>query len=82
MYLHVALFNPSLYFNYSVYLGPIIDVFLGISGHLGHFGYFLLIFSKMNLKTQKFDSNKIIYFWKAEVVPFSDLPKFFKSEVI
>ena len=63
-------------------MGPIIDVFGGILGHLGHFAYFLLIFSKMDLKTQKFDPHKIIYFWKAEVVPFSDIPKIFKSEVI
>ena len=67
--------------NPFVVLGPINSVFDNFS-RFRQFSYFSRAFSKMDLKIENFDFLQPRYFWKAGVEPFSDLPKFFRSEVI
>jgi hypothetical protein len=52
---------------------PIIDVF----DDLGHFAYFLLIFSKMDLKIENFDFLHRVYFRNPEIESKRSLSKNF-----
>ena len=42
-------------------------MFLMILGDLGHFAYFSLVFSKMDLKIEKFDFLHRVYFPNPEI---------------
>ena len=50
--------------------------------HLDHFSYFSRVFSKMDLKIEKFDFLHGVYFRNPEIERFRPLSKFFRSEVI
>jgi hypothetical protein len=48
---------------------------------LGHFSYFSLVFSKMNLKIKKIDPHQI-FFWNPEIESKQSLSMKIRSDVI